>query len=263
MLLVCKARALEPEVLGRGEPLLLLQPRGYDRRFWSELLPHLTGNYCCVIADLWSANASDGVPARVDLLTELKCLVDGLAWTSFGVIAVGGSVDIALALACEEQVGVRAELLINPTIREYMDPRSAQYLGTIVEDDRRSALVLAKEGPAWLRPGLPGQDAAGLSRWQLTVRSMIADLGAHSGQLRVNLAIHVVERLGRMECPVTLALVTQPGTRAGALSEMVARLEVALPAAEVVKVVSPWSVLLPLAEPKVVAELLAQTMARS
>lgn len=244
---------LKYEVCGSGQELLLLHPLSYDRRFWSEFVPHLQDSYRCVVVDQRGWGESKIVPERADRVADLKSVLTDAGLQDFAIVAVGTASEVALSLASDDQTDVVAALLINPAIREYLHPHSPSYIGPMIDCAREGSLRQLAAGGG-VDAFLDGIDKSGTRpRWRVTHREMLANLENRTEPTQTYEPIYLVRRLESISIPVQIMVVSEGPKGSATLEEVVRRLATTLPNREVIRVVSPWSQLIPLADPATVA----------
>lgn len=244
---------LNYEVCGSGQGLVLLHPLGYDRRFWSELVPHVQASYRCVVVDQRGWGGSKPIQGRGDRVADLKSVLAETGSQEVAIIAVGTAGDIALSLASDEHTGVVATLLINPAIREWLHPDSPSYIGPMVDRDRADSLRQIAGGGG-VDALLDGIDKSGTRpRWRVTHREMLANLETRTEPTQTYEPIYLDRTLESISIPVQIMVVSEEPKGSATLEEVVRRLASTLPNSEVVRVVSLWSQLIPLADPATVA----------
>ncbi len=246
------------EVVGEGDPVLFLAPRGYDRRVWSDVAVLLAPGIRSVMPDERGFGESGDALGVVDPVRDVSAVMDACGGERFFVVAADASADVALALALDRASSLRGVLLINPSLRELVSPRSPWYLEAAGERAVTNLAAMAVAGSSTeafitrlKQAGATGEPEVWerLEAIMETMRRRVERLP----ERRVTPTVYL--ELGRITVPAVVATVHPAGEEASPVERAIAD---AIPSARFVEVESSWTTMLGLGEPARCAALVRE-----
>lgn len=255
------------ETRGEGPGLVLLSLPGYDQRVWAKTADLLAGQFTCVLVDQRGCGASPRREEPADQVADVRAVLADAHLPGCAVVAVGSGAGVALGLALDRPQSITAVVVINPSLREYVDPREPTYLGAVIDDSRARSLRAvgwralvpprAKRLARLVAPGRSAGHRAETSTRKELEMIMKSSL-SHARHPQQHLPLHVVGRLHELDAtPVLIMTVGEDVVATGASAAVAAALARELPSAEQRHVQSAWGSVLPFGEPEETAALIA------
>jgi pimeloyl-ACP methyl ester carboxylesterase len=260
------APTLSYDIVGEGHGVLFVAQVGYDRRMWDDVATALQSEFRCVLVDERGWGQSPHQEGTTDRVRDLRDVIRESGVHRPTVVGIGATADVILALGLASELA--GLVLVNPAMREYMDPESPFYLGEEIEAARERAFAQTPRND----PGT-GPDAMARSLcppdWELSAQgrrakaaldAMLTTMLTNARDPQQTIPVSIVPRLDRLAIPVTIAYTGQRQGANAASAAIAQTLEGVLPSVSTAAITSDWGSLLPLGEPERFAGFLRESM---